>query len=399
LFKRVVEDASYIHNLLDSIDSVVFTLDRELKILQVNKAWHEFIRETGRQPDENFLGMSVFESYGEGAPGDIFRSAGHQVLSGELRFFAQEFHIATRHGERMYQLTMNPMVINGAITGLVITQADITALKQSELTVKQNNERLIALNESLRATAEEKETLYAETAQKSREIEMRNKELDDFTYVVSHDLKEPLISIEGFSKILQLDFRDVITGDGRDHLDSIVGAATRMKALIDDLLMLSRVGRIAESFKPVSLNDVLTDVRTDMEFSLRQRNIDLQIAADLPSVYGSSTHLKIVFRNLIGNAIKFSSGDHPLIEVGFQNAENNQYLFYVRDNGIGIEPEFHNKIFVIFQRLHRREEYEGTGAGLAIVKKIVEMHRGKIWVESEKGKGSTFYFTIPKSLS
>ncbi len=228
-----------------------------------------------------------------------------------------------------------------------------------------------------------------------KDIERRNKELDDFTYVVSHDLKEPLISIEGFSRILYADYYTMIGTDGKEYLDSIVGATTRMKNLIDDLLMLSRVSRPSEAFRAVSMAAVMDEIRKDMMFTIRQRGVQLVIPDALPSVWGYETHLKILFRNLIGNAIKFNTQKAPVVEVGFRNEENNYYLFSVKDNGIGIDPEFHEKIFVIFQRLHRRDEYEGTGAGLAIVKKIVEMHKGTIWVESEPGKGSTFFLTLP----
>jgi len=255
--------------------------------------------------------------------------------------------------------------------------------------------RLLESIANLTAIALEKGTLYDETLQKSSEIERRNKELDDFTYVVSHDLKEPLISIEGFSRILQADYHEIIEGEGREYFASIVGATTRMKGLIDDLLLLSRISRPSESFKEVSVREILAEIKTDMEFTIRQKGVRWIVPENLPVVYGNETQLKIVFRNLIGNAIKFNSKPAPVVEVGFHNAENNSYLFSVKDNGIGIDKEFHDKIFVIFQRLHRREEYEGSGAGLAIVKKIIELHRGKVWVESVLGSGSTFYFTIP----
>jgi light-regulated signal transduction histidine kinase (bacteriophytochrome) len=249
---------------------------------------------------------------------------------------------------------------------------------------------------NLTAIALEKGRLYEETLQKSIEIEKRNKELDDFTYVVSHDLKEPLISVEGFSRILQLDYQDVIQAEGKEYLDSIVGATTRMKGLIDDLLLLSRVSRPTESFKEFSIKEILDEIIHDIEFTIKQRGVEILLPDDLPTVFGNATQVKIVFRNLIGNAIKFNKNPNPKVEIGFQNTENNHYLFYVKDNGIGIDKEFYDKIFLIFQRLHRREEYEGSGAGLAIVKKIIELHNGKVWVESELGKGSTFFFTLPK---
>lgn len=133
-----------------------------------------------------------------------------------------------------------------------------------------------------------------------------------------------------------------------------------------------------------------------MEFTIRQKNAAITIVGEPPTVVGNETHLKIVLSNLIANALKFNISPAPQVEIGFRNEENNYYLFYVKDNGIGIEKEFLERIFVIFERLHRREDYEGTGAGLAIVKKIIELQKGKIWAESELGKGSIFYFTIPK---
>jgi chemotaxis family two-component system sensor kinase Cph1 len=170
-----------------------------------------------------------------------------------------------------------------------------------------------------------------------------------------------------------------------------------MKGLIDDLLLLSRVSRPMEAYAEVSAAKVVDEIRTDMSFTIEQKNVNFVVPEPLPDIFCNGTQLKIVFRNLIANAIKFNNKSEKTVEIGFRNAENNCYLFYVRDNGIGIEKEFFNKIFVIFQRLHPREEYEGTGAGLAIVKKIIELHKGKIWVESEVGIGTTFYFTMPKT--
>jgi signal transduction histidine kinase len=286
-----------------------------------------------------------------------------------------------------------PMFSKETIIGIMWVEGN-TAIPYTETHL-----RLLESVGNLTALAVEKAKLYEETVKISLEIQRRNKELDDFTYVVSHDLKEPLISIEGFSRILQADYREIIQGEGKEYLDSIVGATSRMKGLIDDLLMLSRVSRPSESFKLIPLAPVIEDIKTDMEFTIKHKGVNFIVPADLPSVYGNETQLKIVFRNLIGNAVKFNNKPNPMVEVGFQNGENNSYLFFIRDNGIGIDKEFHDKIFVIFQRLHRREEYEGTGAGLAIVKKIIETHRGRIWIESAQGKGSTFFFTLPKGYS
>jgi PAS domain S-box-containing protein len=697
LFKQVTEDASYIHNLLDSIDSIVYTVDTQYRIREVNKAWYEFIRDCGLSPAQDYHGMNFFDVL----PGEQLRficeNAADQLMNGSIRIFSQEYTHVFPSGDRIYQLTINPMIIEQKITGLVFTHTDITALKRSEAKLKKSNEQLLALNDistlistsldlgalleaaipllktttgadavivylkeaegdalilakqigfdivrfpsilrlepsasatgevvkskegmyisecvynntrvtlqnrealresnlealaaiplvskanvlgaldlfytnqhefspqeqqvltlvgnqlgsaienarlygelrsqigrlialyelsqeltstldidqifmvvaqhiqtivpferfainfydattetlnqmfrvqvvngeqiitptitlpvriekespewnlittmrpytdegtaslsipmlsknaimgimSLRGTggmsfsetqmrllesvgnlaaiALEKGKLYEETLRISQEIQRRNKELDDFTYVVSHDLKEPLISVEGFSRILQADYRDSIQAEGKEYLDSIVGATTRMKGLIDDLLMLSRVSRPSEAFKHVSIKEVIEDIKTDMVFTLRQKGVSFIMPDNLPTVWGNETQLKAVFRNLIGNAVKFNNKPNPMVEIGFHIAENNSYLFSIKDNGIGIQKEFFDKIFVIFQRLHRREEYEGTGAGLAIVKKIVEIHKGNIWVESEFGKGSTFFISLPQT--
>jgi signal transduction histidine kinase/PAS domain-containing protein len=284
-----------------------------------------------------------------------------------------------------------PMTLKETIIGIMaLRSADSLSFTPQQLTILESIANLVAI-------AFEKAQLHHETVQKSIEIERRNKELDDFTYVVSHDLKEPLISVEGFSRILQTDYEGVILPEGKEYLDSIVGATTRMKGLIDDLLLLSRISRPMESYTEVNVDKVVGEIRTDMEFTIHKRNVTFSVPEALPDIYCNGTQIKIVFRNLIANAIKFNDKPNPNVEIGFRNAENNCYLFYVRDNGIGIEKEFYGKIFIIFQRLHRREEYEGSGAGLAIVKKIIELHKGKIWVDSEVGLGTTFYFTIPKT--
>jgi light-regulated signal transduction histidine kinase (bacteriophytochrome) len=294
------------------------------------------------------------------------------------------------HRDAEFHTVHVPMFSKETIIGIMSVRGNpTTALTETHM-------RLLESVGNLTALAAEKAKLYEETLKISLEIQRRNQELDDFTYVVSHDLKEPLISIEGFSRILQADYREVIQAEGKEYLDSIVGATTRMKGLIDDLLMLSRVSRPSEAAKPVALAKVFQDITTDMEFTIRQKKVTFIVPQPLPTVYGTEIQLQIVFRNLIGNAVKFNNKPDPTVEIGFQIAENNMYLFHVKDNGIGIGKDFFDKVFVIFQRLHRREEYEGTGAGLAIVKKIIETNKGKIWIESEVGKGSTFFFTIPK---
>jgi light-regulated signal transduction histidine kinase (bacteriophytochrome) len=230
---------------------------------------------------------------------------------------------------------------------------------------------------------------------KSREIEKRNKELDDFTYVVSHDLKEPLISIEGYSKILLNDYSDRIDQEGKEFLSTVVQSTSRMKSLIDDLLTLSRLGRMSESLQTINVTELVREILNDLQFTLKEKHVTVRVPEALPEVRYSATQLSMVFVNLISNSVKFNDKPAPTIDIGVQEEET-QYVFSVSDNGIGIDERYFERVFMIFQRLQRSEEYRGTGAGLTIVKKIIENHNGRIWVRSEPGKGTTFFFTIPK---
>ncbi|MFN0158838.1 MAG: ATP-binding protein, partial [Bacteroidota bacterium] len=255
--------------------------------------------------------------------------------------------------------------------------------------------RLLESIANLTEIALERARLYEDTINKSMEIEARNKELDDFTYVVSHDLKEPLISIEGYSKILLKDYKDKIDDEAREYLSSVVQSSARMKSLIDDLLTLSRLGRVTEAVHTVSVGLLIKEILHDLRFLLQEKHVNVTVPPGLPEVRYNATQLSMVFRNLISNALKFNNKPSPTIAIDMTE-EDTHYVFSVADDGIGIDAQYYEKIFMIFQRLQRNEEYRGTGAGLTIVKKIVEKHHGRIWLDSTVGKGSTFYFTVPK---
>lgn len=228
-----------------------------------------------------------------------------------------------------------------------------------------------------------------------KELEKVNKELEDFTYTVSHDLKEPLRSIASFSHFVLEDYKDKLDEEGQDYLNRIVRASSRMKLLIDDLLTLSRVGRVINPFADVPAPDILKEVTSSLYRRIEERKAEIRVHGELPVIYCDRIFMHQVFLNLISNAIKFCDKDQPIVEIGCTDLPG-EYRFYVRDNGIGIDERYHEKIFEIFESLNRREDYEGTGAGLTIVKKVIEEHHGRVWVESKLGEGSTFYFTIPK---
>ncbi len=239
-------------------------------------------------------------------------------------------------------------------------------------------------------------TIYDLTQRKKLEMELKkiNEDLQNFTFTVSHDLKEPLRNISSLATYLKRDYEDKLDEMGVEFLGMLVTSVGTMSQLVDDLLTLSRVGRKNLDFSFVDLNTLIDDVRTDIEKLVTERNADI-VYKDLPKAMVQKTWMKQVFQNLITNAIKFNKTERPTIEITCE--DHDFYLeFRVKDNGIGIPPEYHDRIFKLFEQLHPREEYGGTGAGLAIVKKIINEHKGDIWIESEVGVGTTFIFTIEK---
>jgi PAS domain S-box-containing protein len=226
------------------------------------------------------------------------------------------------------------------------------------------------------------------------DLERSNRELDDYTYAVSHDLKAPLRTIEAFSSFLLEDYAEKLDEEGKDYLKRMNEASLRMKNFIDDLLIISRVGRKFTEPEIVDLNNVIKEIKEEHEDILRERRANI-LSEKLPVLRTQKVWMKQLFSNLISNGLKFNKSAEPKVWVSFEE-RTYDYIFSIRDNGIGIDKKYHEQIFKIFQRLHTQDEYPGTGAGLTICQKIVEKLGGNINVESKQGKGSTFYFTYPK---
>ncbi|MDP4193080.1 MAG: ATP-binding protein [Bacteroidota bacterium] len=224
------------------------------------------------------------------------------------------------------------------------------------------------------------------------QLERSNKELEQFAYSVSHDLQEPLRMISNFAKKISKQYEGKIDEKADQYIGFMIDAAKRMQHLINDLLQYARVTTSAQPLVQTDLNGIIDRVMSDLSLSIEEEKAQINYGK-LPEINADPTQIQQLFQNLISNAIKFRREIDPAITIEAKK-ENSEWLFAVHDNGIGISPEYYDRIFIVFQRLHEREKYSGTGIGLAICKKIVERHGGRIWVESEKGRGSSFFFSI-----
>ncbi|MGE5847177.1 MAG: ATP-binding protein, partial [Ignavibacteria bacterium] len=305
------------------------------------------ILKSGKTPEHIYVNLWKMISTGNEWKGELF----NKKKNGEL--FWEYISISPIKNE------------SGAITHYVAVKEDITEQKQ---TARNLEEALI-------------------------EVKRSNKDLEQFAYTASHDLQEPIRMIKSYAQLLEMQNKEDFSKDGQEFINYITEGASRMQQLINDLLKYSRVSTTGKSFEEVDCNVVLKDVLEDLKFLILEENAVLEIG-NMPIVKGDRTQLRQLFQNLIQNAIKFKCEKNPEIKIRSE-IKDKYWLFSIKDNGIGIDPKFHERIFTIFQRLHSREKYQGTGVGLAICKKIIERHGGQIFVESELNKGAVFYFTIP----
>ncbi len=294
------------------------------------------------------------------------------------------------------------------LIGSVHVLRDISEVKKSEKHVQemlekehQLTEELQSSNEKLQSTTEE---LYKSNvnlqeqkdklSQLVNKLKISNRELEQFAYVASHDLQEPLRMVSSFTQLLEKRYKGHIDKEADDYINYAVDGAKRMQLLINDLLAYSRVNTKGEKFGDVDLEKVLDEVLFSLEIVIEENQANIT-KEPLPHIYADYTQMVQLFQNLIVNAMKYRSDEPPQIFISTQK-EDDHWIFSVEDNGIGIDPQYGEQIFRIFRRLHGHDEYEGTGIGLAIADRIIRRHDGRIWVKSKLGEGSTFYFTIPK---
>ena len=264
-----------------------------------------------------------------------------------------------------------------------------------EMRVQERTGELKQSNEQLELEVAERKRAEIELNLRSQELARSNAELGQFAYVASHDLQEPLRMVVSYLQLVDTRYRERLDADAREFIAFAVDGAKRMQVLINDLLAYSRIGTQGQPFQPTDCEAVLQAALRNLQIAIRESGA--QITHDpLPTVRGDATQLVQLFQNLVGNALKFRRDGPPRIHIRAEPGDG-LWCLSVQDNGIGIESQYFDRIFVLFQRLHGRSTYSGTGIGLAICKKIAERHGGTIWVESELGKGSTFRFTIPEN--
>lgn len=369
---RALKEKWFSESVIDSLPGIFYMVDREGRLLRWNRDAARVLGYSGQE-----LGAmnpwQFFESFDQHR---ICRKVEEAFQKGRAEF---EATLVSKGGARLPYFFTCVRTDGCGSPNLIGMGIDISARKGAE-------EELKTLNRDLESRV----------ARRTAALQAANQELEAFAYSVSHDLRAPLRHINAFAHILQRNIQGQIDEANNTNLDAIVAAAERMDQLINDLLALSRAGRQEMHFIPVKLDKLLEVVRTELSPETMGREIEWHVG-DLPAVNADQSLLRQVLINLLGNAIKYTrSREKARIEIGAEEKEY-EYVIFVRDNGVGFEPKYVHRLFGVFQRLHTEREFEGTGIGLAIVRRIIARHGGTVWAEGQVNKGAAFYFTLPKS--
>jgi len=273
----------------------------------------------------------------------------------------------------------------------------LQATQEASLNIMEDLDRqrkeLSTLNEQLQQEITQRKKMEKELERYASDLKRSNQELEQFAYVSSHDLQEPLRMIVSYLQLISRRYQGKLDSDADEFIGYAVDGAKRLQRMISDLLILSRVGTRGKEFASTNCENALKEVLTSLQIIIEETNATITYDS-LPTIMVDDIQLLQLFQNLITNAIRYRGAESPRIHIGVK-FQDDGWLFSVKDNGIGIDPKYSERIFGIFQRLHTKEEYAGTGIGLAVCQRIVRRHGGRIWVESKLGEGSTFHFTIP----
>ncbi len=349
------------NTILESIGDAFFAVDKNWVVTY----WNNMAEKVLKTPKNEILDCNLWEVFSGSIGSESYKKYHEAVETNYVAHFEDYFAPLCK----WYEISAYP-----SPKGLAVYFKDITDRKASDIRLKE-------LNASLQ--------------RQTRELATSNAELEQFAFVASHDLQEPLRMITSFMTLIEKKYNDIIDDKGRQYIHFAVDGAKRMRQIILDLLEFSKVKTLEDQPEEISLDKAVKEILALYRKQIEEKQARV-IFADLPVIYTYKTPLRQVLQNLISNSLKYSTaGVAPEINISCVETES-QWEIAVRDNGIGIEPQYFDKIFIIFQRLHNKETYSGTGMGLAIAKRIVENLGGKIWVESVKGHGTTFYFTILK---
>ena len=362
----------FLDSIVENIPDMIFVKEAaSLRFVRFNRAGEDLLG----FPRESLIGKNDYDFFPK-EQADFFTAKDRAVLNGGTLLDIPEEPIRTRDGVERFLHTKKVPILDGAGRPryLLGISEDVTERKAAQAQIERLNRALMSHSDRL------------ETA---------NKELEAFSYSVSHDLRAPLRHISGFVDMLQQHSGPVLDERGQKCVNTIAASARRMSKLIDDLLEFSRMGRAEFGRASVSLDPLVTEVLRELEGEAEGRRIEWRIAP-LPSVEGDPAMLRQVFVNLISNALKYTRPrPEAQIEIGAR-VENGETVIFVRDNGVGFSMEYAHRLFGVFQRLHRQEEFEGTGIGLANVRRIIHRHGGRTWAEAEVDRGASFYFSLPQ---
>ena len=397
--ERLRESENKYRTLLESLPQKIFHKDTDLVYVSCNE---NFAQDLKIKPEE-FKGKTDFKFFPKELA-EKYRADDIRIItSGKTEDIEEKY---LRDDQEIWVQTLKTPIKDkkGNITGLLgifweiterkrMEEALLKAHDQLEERVEERTTELSKANTLLKKEIAERKQAEEKLKRYASELERSNQELQQFACVASHDLQEPLRMVASYTQLLAKRYKGKLDSDADEFIAYAVDGATRMQALINDLLTYSRVGTKGKDFKPIDCKTVLERTLDNLKKAVEESRAELTYEP-LPTVMADDVQLGQLFQNLIGNAIKFRSEESPHIHISAERNED-KWIFSVGDNGIGIDPEFTERIFIIFQRLHKRRDYPGTGIGLAVCKKIVERHGGRIWVESKPEKGSTFYFTIP----